>query len=51
MNKQNRSEAKNPQMNIEDLTVNPEAAAEVKGGDHKQWINVESVSTPILRRS
>lgn len=46
VNKQDHGEAKNQPAKIEDLTLNPDQAAEVKGGDHKDWIMVESVSFP-----
>ena len=46
MKNQDKQEIHNPQPMIEDLTVNEDQAAEVKGGprDHDKWINVESVN-------
>ena len=46
MNRQDNTESNNQQSAIEDLTVNEDQAAEVKGGprDHDKWINVESVN-------
>ena len=49
VNKQDQGEAKNQQTQIEDLPINPDQAAEVKGGDHKQWINLECMSKPLQR--
>ena len=42
MNKQDQGEANNRPTIIEDLTITSDQAAAVKGGDHKQWINVAS---------
>ena len=45
VNQQDHGEAKNQPTKIEDLSINPDQAAEVNGGqhkDHKNWINVAS---------